>query len=190
MIETNEITMAAIEVKNGGVIQDVEWNELTTPASSQTSLNVTTTGPATLVAIWTGDSSSDSETAIPSNGFTTIDSELLASCDFQAVVATKDVATAGSYNVTWFVTPNQGAQIILVAVQSAPPPALQAQVAGGNIVISWPALAAGYGLEMTSNLLMSNFWTPVTNVPAIVGSQDTVTNAIYPGTGFYRLMRP
>jgi hypothetical protein len=113
---SDEITLATVEVKNGGVIQDAQWNKVTVPP--QTSMNVTTTGPATLVAVWVGDSSAASVTASPNNGFTVINSQLLAGCAVEAVVATKDVSTAGTYNVTWTATPEQGAHMWLVAVQN------------------------------------------------------------------------
>jgi hypothetical protein len=112
----DEITLATVEVKNGGVIEDAQWNKVTVPP--QTSLNVTTTGPATLVALWVGDSGAASVTASPNNGFTVINSQLLAGCAVEAVVATKDVATAGTHNVTWTATPTQGAHMWLVAVQN------------------------------------------------------------------------
>ena len=114
--ESDEITLASVEVKNGGVIQDAQWNKVTVPP--QTSLNVTTTGSATLVAVWAGDSGAASVTASPNNGFTVINSQLLAGCDVEAVIATKDVSTAGTYNVTWTATPAQGAHMWLVAVQN------------------------------------------------------------------------
>ena len=112
----DEITLATVEVKNGGVIADAQWNKVAVPP--QTSLNVTTTGPATLVAVWVGDSGAPSVTASPNNGFTVIDSQLLATCEVEAVVATKDVSTAGTHNVTWTATPTQGAHMWLVAVQN------------------------------------------------------------------------
>ncbi|MDQ6703987.1 MAG: hypothetical protein M3Z96_13345 [Pseudomonadota bacterium] len=113
---SDEITVATVEVKNGGAIQDAQWNKVTAPP--QTSLNVTTTGPATLVAVWVGDSWAPVVTASPNNGFTVINSQLLAGCAVEAVVATKDVSAAGTYNVTWTATPTQGAHMWLVAVQN------------------------------------------------------------------------
>ena len=184
----DEITVAMIEVRNGGVIQDLQWNEITNVSPSQTSLNVTTSGPATLIAIWTGDAATN-VTAVPNNGFTVLDSELLGTCAFEAVVAAKDVPDAGTYNVTWNVTPSQGAQIILVAVQSLPPPFLQAQLAGTNVIVSWRDSAIDYELEMTADLSTTSLWAPVTNVPAVVESQLTVTNAIASGCRFYRLKK-
>jgi hypothetical protein len=112
----DEITLATVEIKNGGVIEDAQWNKVILPP--QTSLNVTTTGPATLVAVWVGDAGAPSVTASPNNGFTVIDSQLLANCQVEAVVATKVVSAAGTYNVTWTATPTQGAHMWLVAVQN------------------------------------------------------------------------
>jgi len=113
---TDEITLAVVEVINGGVIQDVKWNEVLAPAPL-TSQTVTTTGPATLVAFWWGDDGVGPVTAVPDSGFTTIDSQLVSQNAVECVVATKDVSAAGSYNVTWTATPAQGAQMWLVAVQ-------------------------------------------------------------------------
>ena len=185
--DVDEITLAVVEVKNGGVIQDVQWNVVY--AASHTSLNVTTTGPATLVAIWAGDSGAPSVTAVPNNGFVTIDSELLSYCQVEVVVATKEVAAAGTYNVTWTDTPAQGTHLWLVAVQSLPP-VLQAHVAATNVVISWPLLGTGYTLETTSQLSTNTVWAPVTNVPTLFDAQNTITNALSPGSRFYRLKKP
>jgi hypothetical protein len=139
-----------------------------------------------LVAIWTGDSGADSVTAVPNNGFTIIGSELLASCQVEAVVATKDVASAGTYNVTWTATPTQGTHMWLVAVQQRGP-LLHVQASGKNVTVSWPTSSVAYSLEMTSNLLQGNVWQPVTNAPSIVGIQNMITNTITPGSAFYRL---
>jgi hypothetical protein len=183
----DEISLAVVEVKNGGVIQDVKWNKVLAPP--QTSLGVTTTGPATLVAVWAGDSGANSVTATPNNGFTKLDSQLLASCEVEVVVASKDVTAPGTYNVTWTATPSQGAHMWLVAVQTEPAPALSAQAAGGQVVISWPVTANSYGLEMNTNLSAGNAWSPVTNVPAKVNSQNCVTNPIAQPARFYRLRK-
>ena len=82
MPAADEITLAAVEIKNGGVIQDYKWSKA--PAGqAQTSPSVTTTGPATLIAIWTGDLDGDATghvTAVPDNGFRTINSQTYAKC--------------------------------------------------------------------------------------------------------------
>jgi len=116
----DEVTLAVVEVMNGGLIQDVKWNEVLAPAPL-TSQSVTTTGPATLVAFWWGDAGEpDNKTATPSDGFVICDAILLEGALVQCAVATKDVSTAGTYSVTWDATPQQGAQLWLIAVQSAP----------------------------------------------------------------------
>ena len=113
----DEVTFSIVEVKNGGIIQDYKWNEVLMSAA-QTSLSVTTTGPATLVAVWYGDdASSTPANPVPNNGFTVIEGNGNAVESVQMFVATRDVAAAGTYNVTWNTTPLQGAQLYLIAVQ-------------------------------------------------------------------------
>ena len=116
---TDEVTLAVVEVLNGGVIKDVQWTGVLAP-NALTSPTVTTTGPATLVAFWWGDDGVGPVTAVPDGGFTPIDFQLISFNAVECVVATKDVVAAGTYNVTWTATPSQGAQMWLVAVQKAP----------------------------------------------------------------------
>ena len=189
---SDEITMVAVEVKNGGVIQDARWIYAAPLSPTQTSLDVTTTAAATLVAFWAGDSGSvlPGMTVVPDNGFTKIEEILTGECYVQVVVATKQVAGAGTYNVTWSSTPPQGGHLWLVAVQSVPPPTLKAKRAGGNLVIYWPASSIGYALEMTREpMAAAGAWTSVTNRPVTLDGQNTITNAIAPGTLFYRLRK-
>jgi hypothetical protein len=110
----DETTLALVEIKNGGVVKDFKWSEdLSSPL---TSLSVTTTGPATLVAFWWGDGGTGvAHTATPNNGFTVVDSLLSMGALVQVSVATKNVAAAGTYNVTW--TSTEGAQLWLMAIQ-------------------------------------------------------------------------
>lgn len=113
----DELTLMIVEIKNGGSIQDLQYNRVET-GNPQTTLSVTTTGPATLVTFWTGDSPSGGVSATTNNGFTVIDALLGGNNNaIQAAVATKDVAAAGTYDVTWTVTPAQTAFMYLVAVQ-------------------------------------------------------------------------
>ena len=69
------------------------------------------------------------------------------------------------------------------------PPSLQVQASGSNLVVTWPVSADGYALETSTSLTGTNSWALVTNVPAIVYSQYTVTNALSAGSRFYRLKR-
>lgn len=118
-IQTNdEVTLMVIEVVNGGKVQDYKWNEVL-KGQPLTSLSVTTTSAATLVAYWWGDNGSGPHTAVPNNGFVVQDSILLAGSLVQGAVATKEVSAAGTYNVTWTSTPLQGAQLWLIAVQNS-----------------------------------------------------------------------
>lgn len=112
----DEITLAAVEVINATRVVQFEWNEAL--AAPLTSKSVTTTGPATLVAFWWGDAGiHDDKTAVPNNDFFVVDSILKSGELVQCAVAVKNVAAAGTYNVTWTATPAQGAQLWLVAVQ-------------------------------------------------------------------------
>jgi hypothetical protein len=113
----DEVTLAAVEVVDGIVVKDVKWNEVLA-GNPLTSLSVTTTGPATLIAFWWGDAGvRDDKTAVPNNGFTVVDSILLSGELVQCAVAVREVSAAGRYDVTWTATPTQGAQLWLVAVQ-------------------------------------------------------------------------
>ena len=68
-------------------------------------------------------------------------------------------------------------------------PTLAAQTSGNSLVLNWPPAATGYVLETRTNLTAADAWTVVTNVPAIVGLQNTVTNDISAGSHFYRLRK-
>ena len=116
----DEVTFAAVEVRNGGVVQDLQFREVLNTAA-QTSASVTTTGPATLVAVWFGDDASPTPSnPVPTNGFAVIDGNANSVESVAMFVATKNVSAAGTYNVTWNTTPLQGAQLYLIAVQKAP----------------------------------------------------------------------
>jgi hypothetical protein len=113
----DEVTVGAVEVRNGGRIQDAQWNEVL-DATTHTSASVTTTGPATLLAVWFGDDSSATPSnPVPNNGFTVIERQGASTETVAMFIATRDVSAAGTYSVTWAATPRQGAQLYLVAVQ-------------------------------------------------------------------------
>ena len=67
------------------------------------------------------------------------------------------------------------------------PPSLQAQMSGGNLMLSWPMSAQNFSLQTTTNLADPNSWVTLTNVPAIVNLQNTITNPVSAGAQFYRL---
>lgn len=66
-------------------------------------------------------------------------------------------------------------------------PSLQIQLAGTNVVLTWPLSGAGYVLQSANKLAPPISWTTVTNMPVIVNFQYTVTNQVSGGRRFYRL---
>jgi hypothetical protein len=131
-----EISAGLIEVKHGGTV-DLVYREA--DESDPTPGSITVDGPATLIAIWSGESFALDHTAVPDNGFTVIDSYL----DFgsgtetgvQVAVAVREVAQAGTYTVHWTTTPEQRCACYLVAVRNS-------QQAPAN-----PGLVAAYGFD-------------------------------------------
>lgn len=117
---SGEITVPFVEIRNTAGLQSVARNY--PPAGDTVSSgSVTTTGPATLVAFWWGDAGGLHHSATPDNGFTIIESfvELPPNSAVQCVVAYKQVAAAGSYQVTWSHAPLQGAPLWLFAFQAS-----------------------------------------------------------------------
>jgi len=94
-------------------------------AVTVTSDSVTTTGPATLLAVWWGDSRALSMTAMPGDGFKLIEQylDLPPESGVQCAVAVKQVAVAGTFSVRWTASPAQGAILWLFAFQSGHPKA-------------------------------------------------------------------
>jgi hypothetical protein len=69
------------------------------------------------------------------------------------------------------------------------PPALQAQANDGNLLLSWPMTAQNFTLQSTTNLADANSWMTLTDFPAIIDFQNTVTNPPTGERGFYRLIQ-
>lgn len=138
-----EITLPFIEITHAGKLQDVAQNYPTpgvaartanklarawegvvgspdTTSTLLTSGTVTTTGPATLVAVWLGDAYIYSMTAVPGDGFKVVDSylRLPPNSGVQCAVAIRQVSAAGTYSVTWSGSPAQGAILWLFAFQA------------------------------------------------------------------------
>lgn len=119
---SGEITLPFVEVRQAGVLQSVAQT-YPQAAATITSGNVITTGAATLLAFWWGDATGLQHSAIPNNGFSIIENfvSLPPGSAVQAVVASRQVATAGTYNVSWTQSPSEGAVLWLFAFQSADP---------------------------------------------------------------------
>lgn len=114
-----EVSIPFIEIKNAGMLKDLAQN-YPEPGLVVTSGKVTTTAAATLVAVWWGDAGVKRMTATPNNGFTVIDSflKLPDESGVQCAVASRQVAAAGTYDVSWTSAPVQGAILWLFAFQS------------------------------------------------------------------------
>ncbi len=143
----DETTIAVIEVINGRRIADHQWVERL--SSPSTSLDVTVSRPALLVAIWWGDGGrGTSHNAFPDNDFTVIDSLTTDANLIQCVVATKSV-TGGTHNVTWTSESGEGAQLWLIAVDE--PKGAGTPVLGGH-VLDWDVQGRGGTLITTPGI--------------------------------------
>jgi sugar lactone lactonase YvrE len=70
--------------------------------------------------------------------------------------------------------------------------ALQISLAGGQVIVAWPAsaAAAGFALETSLSLGADASWQGSTNMPVASGLSLAVTNAPGAGATFYRLRKP
>jgi hypothetical protein len=114
----DEVTISAVEVKNGRIIQDVK-GAYVIGTNSLTSPSVTTTGPATIVAFCWGDYPQATVIASVNNSFKILDQyPAVGGSSVQGASASLDAATAGTFNVTWTIQGQvDGAILFIVAVQ-------------------------------------------------------------------------
>jgi uncharacterized repeat protein (TIGR03803 family) len=66
-------------------------------------------------------------------------------------------------------------------------PQLTISRAGANVILTWPANAAGFALQFTTNIGASAVWTPVSPGPVVVNGQNIVTNPIAGAQMFFML---
>lgn len=78
---------------------------------------------------------------------------------------------------------------IQASLASPPPPTLTAALVSGNIVLSWPGIAAGFTLQATTNLSPPIAWTIDTNSPSFIADSYYVTNRLDGPARFYRLLK-
>jgi hypothetical protein len=57
-----------------------------------------------------------------------------------------------------------------------------------NVILTWPAEAAGFTLQSSTNLPAAT-WSPVSPTPVIVNCQNTVTIPISATQSYYRLIK-
>jgi sugar lactone lactonase YvrE len=69
---------------------------------------------------------------------------------------------------------------------------LGVRLLGGQVLVSWPANAAGFSLETSTNLADNTGWSLVTNAPALSdgGKVLVLTNSPTAPSAVYRLRRP
>jgi hypothetical protein len=89
--------------------------------------------------------------------------------------------------ILYAMSSNQGIQAFIVTVPGTPKPALSTIRFSDKLVLSWPTNFAGFGLESSTNLGPSAFWTSVSPAPAVVNTNYVVTNSMVGDTKFYRL---
>lgn len=93
---------------------------------------------------------------------------------------------AGTYPVYVTIRSRFGVETTVVATAFVPPNLSQTHV-GAQSTLRWPAWATEYQLQSSTNLNAAA-WTPVTNLPALVGYERVATNNSA-GSGFFRLKR-
>ena len=72
---------------------------------------------------------------------------------------------------------------------SAAPPQLTIFRLGADVVLTWPASAAGFTLQSSTNLVPPAGWTTNSPAPVVVNGQNTVTNPVSGTRKFYRLIQ-
>ncbi|HXR49220.1 MAG TPA: choice-of-anchor tandem repeat GloVer-containing protein [Candidatus Limnocylindrales bacterium] len=70
---------------------------------------------------------------------------------------------------------------------SISPPLLAINPSGTNVILTWPTNATGFTLESTTNLMAPAVWITNATAPAIVNTNNAVTNGITGTQKFYRL---
>ena len=68
--------------------------------------------------------------------------------------------------------------------------ALDMRRSGNGLILTWPTNAVGFTLQSTTNLTPPVSWVDVTNPPALLGGQWTVTNSFSGGAQYFRLRKP
>ena len=73
-------------------------------------------------------------------------------------------------------------------------PQLTIVPSGTNVILTWPAIVAGfdytgYTLQSTTNLVSPAVWSTNSPAPVVIAGQNTVTNPITGAQKFYRLMQ-
>jgi hypothetical protein len=89
-----------------------------------------------------------------------------------AVTGTEDTATNFNASTGTFTLPP------LTAVHS-----------GTGCILQWPTNATGFTLQSSTNLLSATGWTNVTTAPAVVNTNNVVTNSLTGPPRYFRLLQ-
>jgi hypothetical protein len=76
-----------------------------------------------------------------------------------------------------------------MTITGPPPFALNIQMFGSNVILSWPTNVTASFLESTFNLGTAAVWNTNSTVPTVINGQNVVTNPIAGVQQFYRLQQ-
>jgi hypothetical protein len=83
---------------------------------------------------------------------------------------------------------NNNFSISSMTIAVPPPPTLNIQKDGSNVLLSWPGAFTNFNLVYSTNLSLPG-WTAVSTTPSIVNGQNVVTNPISGKQQFFRLQQ-
>ncbi|GEM_PF-2202863 len=111
---------------------------------------------------------------------------------------TSATATNGGMLLSWLRIPmlsadyesQQGLPEMPIPVQTSEAPMLSIELAGNNVLISWPAPATGFVLQHKESVELGVLWDPIAGPYPQVGDEFHVLVPTVDASRFYRLMLP
>jgi len=178
-----------------------EANEDTTPLGASEYVN----GDSLLVLSGGTNATAATESSAAVNGVVTLGYD----ASTKTVTGYYDGTPVGSYSIagwgsnpplTLYVFGSSGAGINIPAgadtatnfnagLEAFSLPPLSTMRSGANFVLLWPTNATGFTLQSTTNLVSPTVWTTVSTAPAIVSTNNAVTNPITGSNIFFRLQQ-
>lgn len=89
----------------------------------------------------------------------------------------------------YYLGDNAGGVSVLISPAGPVAPALAIRPLGNAVALQWPTNDGNYDLERTETLSAPD-WSVVTNPPAVVGTNFSVTLPVDSGAAFFRLHQP
>ena len=80
--------------------------------------------------------------------------------------------------------------IVSLAPEPIIPPTLQITIMTNEHQLAWPASATGFWVQASMDLLSTNAWIDLTNLPVLSGDQNTVVLPIDKTNEYFRLLKP